>query len=161
VALSTVKLKEWLAADLSGLDLLVIQIEVTVGEVAVGDIGTCVVIEHADSAMAAQRRPMPRQLSPTHSTDSLELREIVALRSAALVAGTTTSPLGLRETIATRSRDDARPFAIRKPIEAARVGTVKSVCRRDGDNVCSIAVAPTRCPAVLADDGAGYRAERS
>jgi hypothetical protein len=38
--------------------------------------------------------------------------------------------------------------AIRKPIEAARVGTVKSVCRRDGDNVCSIAVAPTSCPAV-------------
>src|SRR6516164_1275587 len=43
--------------------------EVTVGEVAVGEIGTCVVIEHPDRATAAKRRPMPRQSSSTHSTN--------------------------------------------------------------------------------------------
>src|SRR6516162_6404736 len=43
--------------------------EVTVGGVAIGDIGTCVVIEHADSATAVKRRPMPRQSSPTHFTN--------------------------------------------------------------------------------------------
>jgi hypothetical protein len=41
--------------------------EVTVGEVVVGDSGTCVVAVHADSVMAAERRPA-NQLSLTRST---------------------------------------------------------------------------------------------
>src|ERR1700730_13092999 len=40
---------------------------VTVGEVAVGGIGACVVIVQADSAMVAERRLMARQMSPTRS----------------------------------------------------------------------------------------------
>src|SRR5713226_8838345 len=40
---------------------------VAVGEVAVGDIGACVVTVQADSAMVAESRLMTRQLSPTRS----------------------------------------------------------------------------------------------
>jgi hypothetical protein len=44
---------------------------VTVGEVAVGGIGACVVIVQADSATVAERRLMARQLSPTRSVSKL------------------------------------------------------------------------------------------
>src|SRR3984893_17365918 len=44
---------------------------VTVGEVAVGGIGECVMTVQADSAMVAERRLMARQLSPTRSASKL------------------------------------------------------------------------------------------
>src|ERR1700730_15508643 len=44
---------------------------VTVGEVAVGGIGACVVIVEADRAMLAERRLMARKLSPTRPASKL------------------------------------------------------------------------------------------